>query len=357
MLVISFPRTTKKMAIFTILVLSSFLSYSNFSSKVLLKSRVSINDCKDSVLEVSFTDQERHPSSCPFKPNRWTQMYNPSEFSGKSKFSLISPHIEPTLSCQDRNLYVVVMVNSAAGAAEHRIRRQTIRQTWRNSDINIRKWRLFFSLGLSTDIDQNLKSRQEAKENNDVIIGKFNDSYRNIPVKTFMGHWWAFNTLSCQYVLKTDDDVYVRVPKLSEWLSNLGSPQRFYGGHINKNPAVSRVPKNRWYISYEQYKEAFWPPFCHGAFHVLSIDLLPAYFYYTQVFKPFHTDDAYLGVLARDLGVQVIGIPGFNSYKIPSTDCEFISAVAMGNSIEPHQMIGIHETYKKLALKLNIKCS
>ncbi|KAK3752071.1 hypothetical protein QZH41_002499 [Actinostola sp. cb2023] len=187
-----------------------------------------------------------------------------------------------------------------------------IRKTWGNSTTSHGdyKWRLFFALGLSTDGAFNRHNHHEALQYNDVIIGNFSDTYRNIIIKTFMSHYWAFSKFSCRYVLKTDDDVYVRVSQLSHWLAKADSPLHFYGGFISYQHPVTRT-QDQWYISREEFNESVWPPFAYGAFHVLSTDLLPAYFHYTQFRrKPFHTDDAYMGVVARDLGVKAINIPG-----------------------------------------------
>lgn len=293
---------------------------------------------------------------CPLAASkRWQFMYNPSDHVGKSKFPLITPHIQPNLTCHEKNLYIVVVVNSDGNALNHRDLRKAIRQTWGDSNKD-NKWRLFFALGMTQDNDKNKYNEHDALQHNDVIIGKFNDTYRNIPIKTFMSHWWAYNTFSSQYILKTDDDVYVRVPRLVQWLSDKGSPFRFYGGYINQAPYVFRNPGSKWYISYEQYKEKMWPTFCHGAFQVLSVDLLPAYFYYTQVHYPFHTDDAYMGVLARNFGVKVTQLPGFTTKTKPETNCEYLAATAFGHDIGPAYMVSIHETYKKLANDNTIKC-
>ena len=159
-----------------------------------------------------------------------------------------------------------------------------------------------------------------------------------------MAHFWAFSKFSCKFVLKTDDDVYVRVPRLSRYLSRTRTPRRFYGGFLNEAPTVHRNPSSMWYITEEEFKEPVWPPFSHGAFHVLSTDLLPGYFNYTQFHKPFHTDDAYIGVAARDLGVKAVQIPGFK-LAIPDSGCDWLKAMAIGHMIRPEMMLRYHEIF------------
>jgi hypothetical protein len=96
-------------------------------------------------------------------------------------------------------------------------------------------------------------------------------------------------------------------------LEEAGSPHPSYGGYVGLDQRTVRDPTSKRFLAKEQFDEKYWPPFCHGAFHILSTDILPHYFNYTKYHrKPFHTDDAYLGVVARDLGVVATQIPGFN---------------------------------------------
>jgi hypothetical protein len=260
------------------------------------------------------------------------------------------PHIEPDITCEDSGeIFAAVVVNSDSSDNKHRVLRMAIRKTWGNStDKQSRnKWRLFFALGISANNAYNLKNRQEALQYNDVIIGNFTDIYKNIVIKTFMSHFWVSTKLSCKYVLKTDDDVYVRVPRLLKWLEKEGFPNPFYGGFLNENPVVHRDPASPWFISKEEFNETKWPPFSHGAFQVISTDILPRFFNYTQFRKPLHTDDAYFGVVARHLGVRATQIPGF-SLTHPITDCQFMTATAFGHKIDANYMLKYHSNYKTL---------
>jgi len=276
-------------------------------------------------------------------------------------FKLILPFIEPNLDPQKRKLYIVVVVNSAAKGENHRTLRQAIRETWGSTTKSqtghgntTHPWKLFFSLGIAdnpTDHEANLK---EAREHNDIIIGNFTASYRNLVIKTFMAHFWAVTKLSCDYVLKTDDDVYVRVPGLISWLVKSGSPKQFFGGMVALRYRIIRDPASDLYISEDQYPGIYWPLWCHGSYHVLSSDIIPRYIIYTYKRKPFQTDDAYLGVAALDLGIKVIQIPGFtiedaHPRKFRS-DKEMNESLAIGHKIAPDQMKTFHEYYKRYSL-------
>lgn len=267
---------------------------------------------------------------------------------GRTNFSLIMPHVEPNISCEERKLFIVVVVNSAADE-RHRILRMAIRKTWGNSTERKRKhkWRIYFALGISSSYTMNLKNSQEALAYNDIIIGNFSDTYKNIVIKTFMSHFWAYFRFDSMYVLKTDDDVYVRVSKLSKWLEKRSFPHPFYGGFLNQFPVVFRHPKSPWYVSKEEFNETRWPPFSHGAFQVVSTAILPRCFNYTQFRRPFTTDDAYFGVMVRDLGINATQIPGC-SLTPPKTDCELMMATAFGHALDASAMFKYHARYHEL---------
>ncbi|XP_031569901.1 beta-1,3-galactosyltransferase 5-like [Actinia tenebrosa] len=281
--------------------------------------------------------------TCPYM-----RQFDGTSANGPTKFPLIMPNVEPNISCEDRKLFIAVVVNSASDG-QHQLRRMAIRKTWGGSTEIQPRWRVFFALGISKNTAVDIKNRRESLKYNDILIGDFLDTYKNVVIKTFMSHYWAYFRLNCQYILKADDDVYVRVPRLVEWLvgpANL--PTRFYGGYLQRSLKVVRNPKMKWYLPKEVYNEANFPPFLKGSFQVVSTDMLPSYFHYTQfIRKPFYTDDAYFGVMARDLGLSARQIPGFLFYH-PQTDEKLLAAIAFGHQVDVTGMLRYYSRYELL---------
>ena len=166
-------------------------------------------------------------------------------------FRFVYPDIQPTIR-DTRDLYMAVLVNSGAKGERSREHRAKIRETWASksscecakamNDTNLKdlKWILVFVLGRADDME-NRRNMAEAMQYNDMIIGNINDNYLNNIMKFYMGQLWA-SFLGAKYTLKTDDDVYVRVPKVIEYLVSRGSPSRFYAGGTYRNTAVHRLP-------------------------------------------------------------------------------------------------------------------
>ena len=86
---------------------------------------------------------------------------------------------------------------------------------------------------------------REAELYDDIVSGNFDDKYENLVFKTRLGLTWVHSFCPSAYVLKTDDDVFVNIRKLVEWL--LRSPEAdFYTGWCNYRSKVSRNKLSKW---------------------------------------------------------------------------------------------------------------
>ena len=91
-----------------------------------------------------------------------------------------------------------------------------------------------------------------------------------------------------------------------------------------------------------------------GAFFVLSTDLLGGLINYVHIRKPFHTDDAYIGVAMRHLRVKVVHILSFvienNMSKLVRTkdDCYILKVLAYGHGVRGEDMEHINKRLENL---------
>ena len=278
-------------------------------------------------------------------------------------FKFEFPEIQPQID-DPKDFYLIVLVNSGSHGDLYRSRRDKIRKTWasrktcehvnamKNSTVNNLKWILVFVLGKAggQEDEQNI---EEAKKHNDMIIGNIADNYLNNILKFYMGQLWA-SLLGAKYTLKTDDDVYVRIPKVLEYLVSQGSPSRFYGGGTYRGSVVVRSPGGKWSVSKKYFPEDVFPPFNAGAFILFSMDLLGGLMNYVYIRKPFHTDDAYIGVAIRHLKVKVVHILSFviennmNALVRTKDDCYIMKVLAYGHSVDPKAMDHVHSRLEGL---------
>ena len=276
-------------------------------------------------------------------------------------FKFVYPEIKPTFQ-NASGFYLVILVNSGAKGNEHRQRRARIRKTWasrktceylnamNNPNLKDKMWILVFVLG-KTGGEDDKRNIEEAKAHNDILIGDINDNYWNNIVKFYMGQLWA-SLLGTKYTLKTDDDVYVRIPNVINYLVSQGSPPQFYGGGTYHRAFVIRYGK--WKVSEEDYPEKMWPPFNAGAFIIFSADLLDMLMSFIYIRKPLHTDDAYIGVAMRAFKVKVVHILSFvienNMDTLIRTkdNCYMLKVLAYGHSVTIETMDHCHKRLEEL---------
>ena len=86
-----------------------------------------------------------------------------------------------------------------------------------------------------------------------------------------MGLVWA-SKFGTKYILKTDDDVYVRIPRVLEYLVNATFPAPLCGGVTYWRPSrVNRTIGSKWTISWKYYGETHFPKYNNGAFVVSAL--------------------------------------------------------------------------------------
>lgn len=147
----------------------------------------------------------------------------------------------------------VVMVVSAASNSK---RRAVIRETWGQNQT------VYFVLGKSSSEAETASVAQEMSLHQDVLLGSREESYSNLPCKLLFGaHTILRRFSSVRWILKADDDMFVRVDLLRKLLSSLNANQSIVLGNILTNKAVKHFGK--WNDSL--YDEPIYPTFPQGS--------------------------------------------------------------------------------------------
>jgi len=176
-------------------------------------------------------------------------------------------------------------------------------KTYSTSDVVL----VVFVVGQPNAEDENLISslKEESRLSKDIVFGNMVENYRNLTMKTKLGLKWAFYECKTSYVLKTDDDVFVNPVVLVEWLKEIPKTN-LYTGWCNFNSPVVRDKRNKWYISYEDYKEEKYPGYCLGGGYLMSSDVLASVIKLSYGRFLFPMEDLYVGLMIRELdGVQL----------------------------------------------------
>ena len=132
------------------------------------------------------------------------------------------------------------------------------------------------------------------------MVFDFQDTYRNLTIKTLTSLHSAVNTFNTSYLLKVDDDVFPYVGDLLKLLKNRTNKSgNFLMGDCENNTNVNRNPESKVYVSYHDYPDVTWPPFCFGTAYVISSPAVRHLLALTNETRLYHMEDVSLGLLAR----------------------------------------------------------
>ena len=254
--------------------------------------------------------------------------------------------IEGSNICEEYVPFLLILVPSLP---HHQNKRQIIRETWgqfaRNKTLpgqfRSKRARLAFLLGQCTDNKTNHVIVQEKKKHGDIVVGDFEDSYKNLTRKILLGlKWMSIYCGAADYILKADEDIYVNIPKLMAILTE--NPANMTGsiyGHLYGGGRVMR--KGRWTVSTEEFPMSNYPPYMSGNSYVISGATAPKLLYTSQYLPYLSIEDAFItGVLPRVNKISQFHVEGFTYWKEPSPDpCTFsLENKVSGNKVTPDLM-------------------
>ncbi|XP_063380573.1 beta-1,3-galactosyltransferase brn-like isoform X1 [Cydia fagiglandana] len=223
-------------------------------------------------------------------------------------------------------LDLFILVKSAMNHFQHR---KAIRQTYgQESYLPGRIVKILFFLGINDMKSQTQRMiEKEIDEHNDIIQIDFHDNYYNNTFKTMMSFRWAYEHCStADYYLFTDDDMYISVSNLLNYVSEqppTGLSTTFYGnerdrllfaGYVFKS-APHRYITSKWRVSIDEYPWNRWPPYVTAGAYVLSNKAIKIMYIGSLYVKHFRFDDIYLGIVAKKVGIEPTHCPHFYFYK------------------------------------------
>ena len=255
-------------------------------------------------------------------------------------FSFASHVTQPTFHTNNTSIFLLVLITSGVGKL-YSERRNSVRNTWGDKSIKSgqRNWERVFVIGKALSAEHSEEIRQEAAFFEDILVLNMTDSYKNLVIKILSEMLWSLIHVNPRFILKTDDDVYVHVPRLLSWLDNYANNNyagdKLYGGFVIGDGEVRRGEKRKNRVARDCLAKDFYPPYCTGAFYVLSTDILPSLLKAVERRPAFPVEDAYMGILAQEIGVQPVDIPGFYFRKKVTYygRCDFASAIAVGHNL------------------------
>ncbi|KAL7586475.1 hypothetical protein Lser_V15G37529 [Lactuca serriola] len=183
-------------------------------------------------------------------------------------------------------------------------RRMAVRRTWMQYPaVKSGKVVVRFFVGLHKNRLVNEELWNEAKTYGDIQLMPFVDYYSLISWKTIAICIFGTEVISAKYVMKTDDDAFVRVDEILNSLNRINVTNGLLYGLINSDSQPHRNPDSKWYISPEEYPEENYPPWAHGPGYVISHDIAKAINnkHKKGDLKMFKLEDVAMGIWINDL--------------------------------------------------------
>ncbi|KAH8341559.1 hypothetical protein KR059_010205 [Drosophila kikkawai] len=221
---------------------------------------------------------------------------------------------------------LMVLISSAMS---HDAARMSIRQTWMHYGSR-RDVGMAFVLGRGTNETLNKALTQENFIYGDLIRGNFIDSYNNLTLKTISTLEWAdLHCPKAKYVLKTDDDMFINVPKLLTFLDKHKDKRTIYGRLAKKWKPI-RNKKSKYYVSVDQFAAGVFPSFTTGPAYVLTGDIVHELYVRSLKTVYLKLEDVFTtGIVAKSLDIKRVQANEFVNRRISFNPCNIRNAISV----------------------------
>ncbi|EDV59299.2 uncharacterized protein Dere_GG10514 [Drosophila erecta] len=252
--------------------------------------------------------------------------------------------------CPREGLFTKLLV-LITSSLRHSAARMAIRQTWMHYGSR-RDVGMAFVLGRSKNKTLNTAIDQEGFMYQDLIRGHFIDSYNNLTLKTICLLEWAdLHCPKAKYILKTDDDMFINVPKLMTLMNTLKDNRSIYGRRAeNWKPIRNRSSK--YYISHSQYRNTTFPYFTTGPAYLLTGDIVHALYVQSLSTAFLKLEDVFTtGIVAESLGIRRVNVREMANSRTKFEACNIRQKITI-------HMIRNNEQFDlwKMLLDDTIKC-
>ncbi|KAK6249903.1 hypothetical protein QUC31_007375 [Theobroma cacao] len=174
----------------------------------------------------------------------------------------------PPLPEQPVELFIGIL-----SAGNHFAERMAVRKSWmqhklvKSSNVVAR-----FFVAMHARKEVNVELKKEAEFFGDIVIVPYMDNYDLVVLKTVAICEYGARVVSAKYIMKCDDDTFVRVDAVINEAKKVHEGRSFYIGNINYYHKPLRSGK--WAVTYEEWPEEAYPPYANGPGYILSSDIV-----------------------------------------------------------------------------------
>ncbi|XP_057853396.2 beta-1,3-galactosyltransferase GALT1 [Cryptomeria japonica] len=204
-------------------------------------------------------------------------------------------------------------------------RRMAVRRSWmqyrpvRSGQVAVR-----FFVGMHKNKQVNEELWKEARTYGDIQLMPFVDYYNLITLKTIAICIYGTKVVQAKYIMKTDDDAFVRVDAVLSALNETKVTRGLLYGRISFDSQPHRSEESKWYISPEEWPHDFYPPWAHGPGYIISRDIAKFVVrsHQEKQLKLFKLEDVAMGIWIEEFKKRGHKIQYINDERFFNTGCE-----------------------------------
>ncbi|KAL3047301.1 hypothetical protein OYC64_021511 [Pagothenia borchgrevinki] len=215
--------------------------------------------------------------------------------------------------------YLLMIIKSVATQHD---RREVIRKTWgKEQVIDGKRVKTLFLLGKPSSVAERA-NHQKLVEYEDYIYGDilqwdFLDSFFNLTLKeTHFLKWFHTYCPSVRYVFKGDDDVFVSVDNIFEFLEGSNQAKNLFVGDVIVKAKPIRKKENKYYIPLALYNKTHYPPYAGGGGFLMDGNLARRLYLVADTLELYPIDDVFLGMCLEVLQVTPIKHNAFKTFGL-----------------------------------------
>ncbi|XP_053611995.1 beta-1,3-galactosyltransferase 1-like [Plodia interpunctella] len=223
-------------------------------------------------------------------------------------------------------------------APSHFKQRQAIRMTWGDT-VKIPNVSLAFIIGITPNESESFgySDRSLILEEDliyrDIIIGRFIDTYNNLTLKSLsMLEWMNTYCSLVPRMLKTDDDMFINVPKLLQFAeeSLRKNITKTIWGQIRLDKPIRNNTTHKHFVTSGEFQGDVYPNFMTGPAYLMTSDVTRDLFAAAANEPYLRLEDVFItGVLATKLRIQKIDVPLFYNRRIYGDICRLMKYISV----------------------------
>ncbi|KAG7274070.1 hypothetical protein CRUP_022455 [Coryphaenoides rupestris] len=281
--------------------------------------------------EEALLGQDQGPTTWDVTTSNCTPNHN---FSGKDWFKKLEGNFKQFLTYRHCRYFPMLINHPEKCAGRPHLlmvvksvvtqhdRREVIRSTWgKERTVRSKRVKTLFLLGKPSNMAERA-NHQKLLEYEDYIYGDilqwdFLDSFFNLTLKeTHFLKWFNTYCAGVRYVFKGDDDVFVSVDNILEYLEGIGPTKNLLVGDVLFKAKPIRKKENKYYIPQPLYNKTFYPPYAGGGGFVMDGRLARKLHRASDTLELYPIDDVFLGMCLEALQVTPVKHNAFKTFGL-----------------------------------------